>query len=371
MKHLRQRFIAFYYNVLRKDVLFTTMDTIFENSPWHRETSVLIHTDMVVSNYISLIQETVTPDKWLLGALSCAFHDVGKPAAEETMFSEERGEYRRYAGHEMISSRMWEDWATSNWGLLSSTFPELTVRSVVQVGWIIQHHLPFSLKDKNKVSRLVHTARDFIGDSVFATCLEADCRGRISDDHQTKLQNTLQWIEDVLNNTEYANRELPDTDKTCHILIGASGSGKSTHVGVLMDRAPRAIRIHSMDAMRLKLYGEPYATAYQLSTEDNTFKSQVQQDFMDILRAGHDVIVDNTNVSVKSRGFYVQEARKKGYEIVATVFPVALNVVLGRQDTRPDKSVPREAVIRQYNSIQLPFYGEVDYINVYGSNVLQ
>ena len=52
------------------------------NSPWHRENTIGIHTDMVVSHYLAN-----SPNEWdkqeVLGAFACAFHDVGKPRASE------------------------------------------------------------------------------------------------------------------------------------------------------------------------------------------------------------------------------------------------------------------------------------------------
>lgn len=362
MLDIRARFITFYYNYLRQTEMFKAMDSTFENSPWHRESSVLIHTDMVVSNYLAIAQSDGTA--WLIGALANAFHDVGKPAAEEIVHSEERGTYRRYAGHEPISARMWENWAVENWLLLRSYFPELISRSIFQVGWIIQYHLPFSLKDKTKVSRLIATAELLVGRVVFANCLEADCRGRISDNHDDKLANTREWIDMFL---KADNTWTPkDSEKVCYVLIGASGSGKSTftsqRLAVRAVETGRPFVIHSMDALRHEWYGDDYSEAYRLSTEDKTFKSRVQQHFMDLIKNGGDVVVDNTNVSTKSRGFYVQEAAKKGYQVHGVLFPVTLADVIARQTTRPDKNVPIEAVVRQYNSIQLPNYGEFDYI---------
>jgi hypothetical protein len=107
MKDYRTNFIHYYHNELKFTDEFLLMEGTVEDSPWHREKNVAVHTDMVVSQYIS-----TAPQVWskrdLLGALACAFHDFGKPAAEEVKFSEERGKYRRYVGHEVVSARVWE-----------------------------------------------------------------------------------------------------------------------------------------------------------------------------------------------------------------------------------------------------------------------
>jgi hypothetical protein len=46
--------------------------------------------------------------------VACLFHDVGKPPAQVTKHSEERGEYRMYAGHEQLSARIWVDYAMTH-----------------------------------------------------------------------------------------------------------------------------------------------------------------------------------------------------------------------------------------------------------------
>ena len=58
--NLKDQFIQYYYTKLRQDKeVFAALEGTKENSPWHREASVAIHTDMVVAQYLNL-----TPPAW-------------------------------------------------------------------------------------------------------------------------------------------------------------------------------------------------------------------------------------------------------------------------------------------------------------------
>ena len=76
------QFIRYYHNVLNNTEMFRLMHLVPENSPWHRERNVGVHTDMVVSEYLIRVGNDWNHND-LLGAFVCAFHDVGKPKASE------------------------------------------------------------------------------------------------------------------------------------------------------------------------------------------------------------------------------------------------------------------------------------------------
>src|SRR5690606_13123398 len=115
------------------------------------------------------------PRDWLCGAFAVAFHDVGKPDSEEVKHSEERGTYRKYAGHEIISARLWEDYAVKNFNMLQSMFPEFDENMILVTAWIIEYHLPFSIKKPQKLNVIATmTSRMFssrVSDDIFFRCL--------------------------------------------------------------------------------------------------------------------------------------------------------------------------------------------------------
>jgi predicted kinase len=370
----KDEFVTLYFNELRLTPHFSdTMACTIEDSPWHREQNVLVHTDMVVAQYLSM-----NPESWdryiLRGAFASAFHDVGKPKAEQVHETEDRGVYRKYTGHELVSARLWEEWAYENMPMLSNRF-DFIPEDIYAVGWMIQSHLPFAIKKTAKREALRRTALTVLKrDEVFINCISADCWGRISDNHPQKKQDLLAWAEEY----KQIDVEFPDEDTysgdeapvgTVYILVGASGCGKSTFVRNNADGV-----VHSMDQLRLDWYtpnsGDPivdYTAAFASSCEDEEFRNKVQTDFIDTLKLEPPVVyVDNTNLSAKRRNFYSIEARKRGYKVVGVIFPINRHTLVDRQETRTDKIVPIESVMQHWWNVQYPSIGEMDSVIVGG-----
>ncbi|MCK5017174.1 MAG: AAA family ATPase, partial [Candidatus Peribacteraceae bacterium] len=146
--------------------------------------------------------------------------------------------------------------------------------------------------------------------------------------------------------------------------IGASGTGKSTYRNSLED-----FEIYSWDDLRLEFYSQDYDEAFKLSTQDKNFGKKVNARFMELVKSGKNIYVDNVNVSKKRRAFFIREAKRKGYFTRAVVFPIELDVLIARQETRSDKTVPGGVVAGQYRAIQTPQFGEFDDIDVKASNL--
>jgi len=374
MTDLRSKFNTWYFNVFQTTHLYGDMVDTVEDSPWHRERNVGVHTDMVVGQYVGMSPQVWHPSD-LLGALACAFHDVGKPAAEETRHSEERGTYRRYTGHELISARLWEEFAVEHWAELVELFG-LVPEDIYMVGWTVEHHLPYGVKKRDKVDALLRTIHATVGAEVFRRVLSSDTLGKMCDDHEEKIRTNNEWLDDFFDRSLSPWNYPADDAPTLYMLIGASGSGKSTFTMTLdYDKTS----VYSWDQLRLDYYldkddrklplQEQYRIAFAKSTKDKHFNSKVNKEYIDYLKTGKDVVIDNTNGSNKRRRFFVQEARARGYNVVAVLFPVEMRTIISRQEVRPDKTVPEEAVVRQYMNLQYPFYSDFDEIRVLSSNL--
>ena len=211
------------------------MVSTVEDSPWHREKSVATHTEMCIEQYMSRFYGQRSEKQNKIALLALCFHDTGKPAAEETLEKKDgSGTYRRYAGHEQDSAVTFtECWLKDP--VLQSFVSADEAR---QIRWMIEHHLPYGLKDGQKRSALrtamEHTLREDV--QTFYDCLRSDAAGRISDDHETKLQNVEDWIADFQTVPMTANRYSTDMG-VCYVMIGPSGSGKSTWVNPFAHRA--------------------------------------------------------------------------------------------------------------------------------------
>ena len=150
--------------------------------------------------------------------------------------------------------------------------------------------------------------------------------------------------------------------------IAASGSGKSTFID--KNKFGEQL-VHSMDILRREWYGDDPEEAYQAACADKDFEKKVKESFKEMLKEGDTIFVDNTNLGKKRRAFYISEARRAGYFIIGILMPVSLDEIISRQDTRGDKLVPMDAVIRQYNTMQMPHLGaELDSLIVSDDNLV-
>lgn len=174
---------------------------------------------------------------------------------------------------------------------------------------------------------------------------------------------------------EGKHKGLIMTERILFMTIGSSGCGKSTYIKKLKNNFPE-IRVYSWDDLRMEWYlseeerdinaAYSYRLAFERQCKDKQFNQRAQRHFIDMVKVkdNHHIVVDNTNLSQKRRRFFIDEARRHGYMVIALLFPVTMQLILDRQSTRKDKVVPTDVVKRQYMSIQLPSYGEFDEVHV-------
>lgn len=346
---------------------FQALANTVENSPWHREENVLVHTQMVVSEYLKLWTDAFDKEMYL-GAWAAAFHDMGKPIAEEVVHSEERGEYRRYAGHEHSSAIEWLDFILGD--ATQRERLELNEEDVYLVAWMVEYHLPYGVRDKVKRQALYNTMYNHDCVVAFCTLLLADCLGRISDDHPTKLQSVREWIAEFQTMLPLNDANSAHT-KTAYVLMGTSSSGKSTYRKQLLNAAAesdQSVAVFSMDEIRMELFApdvgtevERYQQAFLASCGEGEpeFKAAVEKRLNWVFSSDNDVVIsDNCNLAKKARSAFIARARQKGYRVVGVWLMTHPKVALARQDSREDRSgVP---IWKQFNQTTVPsFYSEV------------
>ena len=181
-----------------------------------------------------------------------------------------------------------------------------------------------------------------------------------------------------VNETRIVEHDAP----TLSILIGASGSGKSSSVGTLTQAG---FKHYSFDDIRIELAkkkapeimtkakssADEYHKAWSYcDTHRSEFGHYADVEFIKHIKNYDSIVVDNTNVGRKARTKFVQEAKKRGYRVEAVMFPASKDQILSRQSSRTDKNVPDDAVVRQYMSISIPWVGvEVDKLHICTGNL--
>lgn len=145
--------------------------------------------------------------------------------------------------------------------------------------------------------------------------------------------------------------------KTCYIMVGVSGSGKSTVVkGLQQQHAGADVQVFSLDTCRLDFYDRQtldpvaeYNAAFKHAMDNQQqFDQYVNGAWDRCLKTAAVLIVDNTNLTVKSRARWIQQARAAGFVIVGMQMLVPLHTVLARQATRGDKRIPEQVVRDMY-----------------------
>lgn len=367
----------------QKTKLWSDMAACRENSPWHREPNVAEHTMMLYRFYRDNIMSSRSNRQRDLTFLAMMFHDTGKPGAKVEKYREDRGNYFIFAGHEQISARLWEDYAVSNWDFLVRTFPGLVYDDIFKIGFIIENHLPFTDANKKTLLKMRTALRHTLGELYevsYFDCLESDQHGRISDDQEEKLKRYHEWRAAFEKIEPEQIEPIVEHDKILYVLVGASGSGKSTFTN---NRLPtQETGTFSLDACRLafaktkienweqlddiEFYRQAFSVAIENQQQFNNFADKMFKRTLDSFKR---VISDNTNVSRKSRTKWTVMAHSKGFKVVAILFPIDKATLLERMKSRTDKRVPEEAVMRQWNQVSYPRIGDdVDAVVVFSGN---
>lgn len=359
------------------------MQNTVEDSPWHREANVLVHTTMVVNEFLSgwVDAEYSHQDRNMFCAgVAAMFHDFGKPDAEEERTTPERGTYRRYKGHEAVSGAVFREVANdpAQWAELFGDVPnDLTAKEKFVIALMVQHHLPYSYKDE-MTSQVLRTVEQFSGGiAPFFALLRADSRGRISDDHETKLANVEAWVANAtVKYYEYIRKFVSaDIDKVAYVLVGPSGAGKGTYIAEQL-KIDRESAVYSMDDMRLSVYGDEteadplvkYSVAWQAAVDDESnFKQLCTKRINDLVKSAAQVVVssDNMNLSKKARRQFVSAAKQAKRATIAVVFiSVSLDEVVQRGHAREDRGLSYNRLKAMYHQMRVPAFDEVDYILV-------
>ncbi len=363
MLHYKAKFENFYKSFQQSD-LFRDMVATVEGTMWHREENVGVHTNMVVAEYIKR-----SPKQWelvdFLGAVACAFHDTGKPEAQEAKHNEERGNYFTYKGHEQISTRIFENYALTNISELN-----LLTTKIAAVCWMIQNHLPYRIKKLHKLQALRATA-DFYGvHQVFQRMVLSDQYGRTSDRHNDNKFEIFEWL------AKYNDVVVPVIDHlnqmhnkpTLFVLIGPSSAGKSTLTKELIKEQlycdMSGVQIFCMDQCRLDWYtsdeeeyhsvADRYSHAFHVAYEDKQFTAKVQASYKHMLESQCPIIADNLNLTAKSRRHLCTEAMNKGYHVICIVLQVSKEEIVRRGRERNDRLIPEDRLINMHNRMTYP-----------------
>ena len=187
-----------FFEHFRQDPLWIAMVSTRENSPWHREANVGEHSKMLLDWYRRNLFDYRSETQRALTLVACLMHDIGKPPAEIIKESPERGVYRAYHGHELISARLWMDYALRNRSLLNYLF-HFTLTDLANISLMLEHHVPWATKNINKRRALKQTFLSRMGEDGHRAWLDlllSDQHGRIADEQPRHLAEVEVWMKE-------------------------------------------------------------------------------------------------------------------------------------------------------------------------------
>lgn len=392
------QFFSEFWERVRQSPNWATMENTVENSPWHREANVAVHTGMTISEYLKQFAADRTERQRAITLIALLFHDFGKPEAEETL--EKKDEpgvfYRRYAGHEPISGNEFLSFMCDNHELREMFFAQgFTWMDIRMIKVMIEHHLPYGLKNEQKRQKLKQMIDTTFGEDVtcFYDMLRSDCHGRISDDHPTKKQAVEDWIAEF-QTVEYKARVVPEGGPELIVMVGISGAGKSTLIESmnpdwLVFSEDRLRYTYAFDNMStgeiVEMQAMSEADKYQyvwnfchMRKKDPdavvdpdvpkvlTFDQFSAVAYGKILETGRAVVLDRMNQGRKTRSKFIEAAKQKGYRIRSIEFYISEAKAKERQKTRGDKQLSDYRVHQIAMQLETPWLGaEVDATSIY------
>lgn len=148
---------------------------------------------------------------------------------------------------------------------------------------------------------------------------------------------------------------ISDNEPTVIMMIGLSGSGKSTVAKEIKEQVGERVTILSSDELRQSLFGD-----VNDQTHNEEVFSYIKKHTRSVLESDSNqvCVVDATNLSVKDRSWLFCQCgtNKKGRKI-AVLLPTIYDECLTRNSQR-QRVVPVSVIERQVRKFEIPFYEE-------------
>lgn len=146
--------------------------------------------------------------------------------------------------------------------------------------------------------------------------------------------------------------------KNLYILVGPPGSGKTTWIEKEFYDGCFIVSTDNIIQDIAEADGKTYDEVFPTSIKDAD--TTMWKDFDSLVEGGYSpIVVDRTNMSVKSRAKFIDATKRSDYKIHAVVFPKPEDAEYERRlNSRPGKTIPKNIITAMLANFQMPTQDE-------------
>lgn len=337
-----------YFNYIRKGNVIDVED--LRNIFPHFETLNIEHDNPYHYENIDIHSATVAnllEGKTNLSLLTAIYHDIGKPVCKKRIEEKNKS---IYYGHDLVGAEIAYN------ALQEITNPRM-IESVVKI--IGQHQSLYS--STNRIGVYKHLKRlGIVKDTL--NVLKADIMAHTNPNLE-KFNNILLDFETFHkeNVVSYykSYKYFPDlinsikNSKVAIILIGSARSGKTTIRNEILNILKASVL--SADDIRINDFGVKFDARIEPQVWENHEKY-----LSTYIKNNENIIIDNTNTTIKSRKAIISRLKKNGYKIIGVYAETDLKTLC---DRALESNMPISVPIRMFSQLELPDLSEgFDYI---------
>lgn len=158
-------------------------------------------------------------------------------------------------------------------------------------------------------------------------------------------------------------------DKVLKILVGVPAAGKSTFINQNLSDAVVMSTDNILDEYALEAgitYNESFLKNMKRAEKEMWNRLDRHVDASTPV-----IVIDRTNLTIKSRARFIERVKGLGYKVEAIVFPVPDKKEWERRlNSRPGKNIPENVLKQMLTSFQMPLMDEgIDEITFVGGVV--
>jgi len=326
-------------------------------NPYHIEGQIWTHLMMVCK-----VAELYNATK--INKIVALLHDIGKPKSLEIDNEKQRTFFK---GHEGISF-----WLAIE--ILNNLQKEIELSDEEKseiLNAISLHGTLFNhIKDgmEYKPEKLVSKFRDIEDYYTLVNQVKYDSLGRFGDEFSKK-EDTLRLGKDIFNEDTFlkytSNEPIINKSKNITLLTGLPSSGKSTYIkNNIKDEVVISRDNTMMDYISKIDDNMNYNQAWKYLTENDLHKEidkLVQKKFQKAVKDRENIIIDMTNLSIKSRRKWLHSI-PKDYHKKSIIFCTSLEIIKQRASERKGKFIHDNVYLGMMRSFTVPCYDEFDEI---------